>query len=314
MEWYYIVLIVILSLLLIILLISYICYKMTFYSNNNPYKRTDEITIPKGSLYEDFKDVIVKDVMYARSFNPKEYEIISFDNLTLKAKYYEYKKGAPIEIMLHGYRGYGERDMSTGVRRAFECERNALVVDQRASGYSEGKIITFGVKECKDCLSWVDFVIKEFGNDVKIILTGVSMGAATVCNASGCNLPKNVVGVLADCGYNDPGDIIKKVIVDMHLPPKLLYPFIKLGARIFGHFNLEEMTPNEQVKKAQVPIIFYHGGKDELVPHHMSKKLYDACASRKKFVTIEEAKHGISYIVEPIKYVTELKEFFKDIK
>ena len=103
MEWYYIVLIGILSLLLIILLTSYICYKMTFYSNNNPYKRTDEIIIPKGSLYEDFKDVIVKDVMYARSFNPKEYEIISFDNLTLKAKYYEYKKGAPIEIMLHGY-------------------------------------------------------------------------------------------------------------------------------------------------------------------------------------------------------------------
>ena len=55
------------------------------------------------------------------------------------------------------------------------------------------------------------------------------MGAATVMNVSGMELPKNIIGVLADCGYTSNEDIIKKVIREMHLPAGILYPFARLG-------------------------------------------------------------------------------------
>ena len=81
--------------------------------------------------------------------------------------------------MFHGYRGSSERDLCGGVQRCFKLGRSALLVDQRAHGRSDGHIISFGVNERKDCLAWVDFMVKHFGPDVKIILTGISMGAST---------------------------------------------------------------------------------------------------------------------------------------
>ena len=177
-----------------------------------------------------------------------------------------------MEILFHGYRGDAERDLSKGIERCFKLNRNALIVDLRGIGESEGNVITFGIKERKDCLTWINFAIKEFGNNVEIIITGISMGAATVMMASSMDLPKNVIGTLADCGYSSPKDIIKKVIKQIHLPTFIFYPLIKLGAKLFGKFNLEEYSPYESVQKSKVPIIFIHGNVDNFVPCDMSEK------------------------------------------
>ena len=66
----------------------------------------------------------------------------------------------------------------------------------------------------------------------------------------------NVKGIIADCGYTSPREIICKVIRQIGLPAKLMYPFVKLGAKLFGKFDLEEASALEAVKKAKVPIIF----------------------------------------------------------
>lgn len=304
----YIILGVLIFLLLLSILLAYICYRMTFYSNRKKSNKT--ITLPDDEIFTTYKDTILKDIEDINNMPCEHVSIKSHDGLTLKGRYFEYKKGAPIEVMFHGYKGDSTRDMSSGVKRAFACGRNALIVDHRSSGKSEGHVITFGIKERFDCVDWVNFVINKFGSDVKIIIAGISMGAATVLMASSMNLPKNVVGVVADCGYNNASDIIKKVISGMKLPTKFVYPFIKLGARLFGKFNLEEYSPYESVQKTNIPIIFFHGANDNFVPHDMSVKLFNACSSKKKLVTIENANHGVSYLVDPKKYIDELEEFF----
>ena len=185
-----------------------------------------------------------------------------------------------------------------------------LLPDQRCSGGSDGHTITFGIKEHEDCLDWVSFAVSYFGPDVKIILTGISMGAATVLMAAGKPLPKNVIGVLADCGYSTPEAIIKKVIRQMGLPEKLAYPFVKLGALLFGDFDLEAYSPMEAMKTCRVPVIFFHGETDGFVPCDMSRELYEACPCRKRLVTIPDADHGLSYAVAPERYLESLREFF----
>lgn len=312
MEWYYILLIILGSILLLILLTAYICYKITFYSNN---KKTlvDEVVLPNQKLFNDFREQIIQDITDVRALPYQSYEIKSFDGLTLKAKYYECEKGAPIEIMIHGYRGNGERDLSTGIKRAFLCKRNAFVIDQRASGASSGHTICFGINERKDCVAWANFVSKTFGENTTLFLTGISMGAATVLLASCMELPKNVKAILADCGYDKASNMIKKVIKELKLPANIFYPFIKLGARIFGKFNLEETSPYEAVKNAKVPIIFIHGTNDSLVPCEMSRNLYNVCSNKKKLVEIKNAEHGVSYLVNPDLYVKELNDFFNSL-
>ena len=179
----------------------------------------------------------------------------------------------------------------------------------RASGESDGRVITFGIRESEDCLLWVNFVKERFP-DSKIILTGISMGAATVMTALTKPLPNEVVCVLADCGYTTPKDIISKVLRDIHLPVWLFYPAIKLGAKLFGRFDLEETSALEGVKNTKIPVILMHGDDDAFVPCEMSEELYAVCtAPNKRLVKIEGAGHGLAFPKAKEEYINALREF-----
>jgi len=297
---------------LFVLVFAYVCYRIVFYKTKKKARGADEYEIPKGEEYEPYRKAIVESIKKGRAMAHEDVSVKSFDGLTLCGRYYECRSGAPLEILFHGYRGNSERDLSAGIDRCFALGRNALIVDQRASGRSEGKVITFGILERRDCLTWVDFAMRKFGKDVKIILTGVSMGAATVMMALGEELPKNVVCVLADCGYSSPKEIIKKVMRDMKLPAALFYPFVKLGAKLFGKFNLEETSPSETIRRAKIPVIFIHGESDGFVPCDMSRSLYEACRSPKKLLTIPGAGHGIAYLKDGEAYLGALRDFEKE--
>ncbi len=291
-------------------LITYICFRMAFYAPDRDPAEYGTKVVPEGKIYEPFKEKMKKWAAETKAMHHEEFSITSFDGLKLYGRFYEYKKGAPIELMFHGYRGTAQRDLSGGVQRCFKLQRSAFIVDQRCSERSEGNVITFGIKEHRDCLSWVEFMVEHFGPDVKIILTGISMGASTVLMAAGQPLPKNVIGVLADCGYNSPKDIIKKVIKQMGLPVTVSYFFVKLAARIYGRFDLEELSPETALKNSTVPVIFFHGESDDFVPCEMSRINYEACRSEKMLVTVEGAGHGLAYPVNPEKYLSSLREFF----
>ena len=310
MAWLWILLGIIGFVVIAVLVIAYICYRIAFYAPKRKPLPPDQIDIPEGEIYEAWREPMTKWAREVRAMPHEEFSITSFDGLKLYAKYYEYAPGAPIELMFHGYRGNAERDLNGGVQRCRKLGRSALLVDQRCSGKSDGHTITFGINEHRDCLAWVDFMVKHFGPDVKILLTGISMGASTVLLAAGNPLPKNVIGVLADCGFSDAKGIICEVIKKMGLPVKLSYPFVKLGAKLYGHFDLEETSALEAMKKCTVPVIFYHGENDDFVPCDMSRRNYEVCRSRKMLVTIPGAGHGLSYPVDPKQYLGTLRSFF----
>ena len=298
---------IILFLILIILLVSYITYRMTFYSSG----KAENLLL--GDQYEEYKKQMTELENYAKSVPLEEVFITSYDGLMLCGRYYHYSDNAPVEIMMHGYKGTAQRDMGGGIKRCIEAERNVLIVDQRAHGASEGRTITFGIKERYDCLAWTNYVISRFGKDTKILLTGISMGASTVLMATGLDLPKNVVGVLSDCGYSSPKEIIKKVVAERGYPVKLVYPFIKLGARIFGGFNLEQTDVINELKKCKVPVLFIHGEDDRFVPCQMTVENYNACPSKKMLFTVPGAGHGLCFLADNEGYINTLNAFTKEI-
>ena len=312
MKTLFILLNITIFLILFTLLVTYICFYKIFYVSRNKKISPDEIPLPAGEIYEPYHSLMRKWILETRDYPHENYYIKSHDGLTLHGKYFEYASNAVIEIMFHGYRGSAERDLSGGIQRCFALGRNVLLVDQRTSCISEGNVISFGIKEHLDCLAWINFVVDHFGPNVKIILTGISMGASTVLMAAGKPLPENVVGVLADCGFSSPKNIICKCAKDQHYPVKLIYPFIKLGAKLFGHFDLEEYSPLEAMKTCKVPVIFFHGEADDYVPCYMSREVYNLCISPKKLVTIPNAGHGLVYLVDNQKYFQSIIEFFTE--
>ena len=294
-----------------ILLFTYVLFRIVFYMPNRD-PNDEKFYPPSGKIYEPYNDFLMTWMKNYRSFPHETFSIQSFDGLTLYGNYYEQEPDAPIELLFHGYRGTAERDLSIGIQRCFSMGRNILIVEQRASGKSGGNVISFGINEHRDCLSWIDFVISHFGNDVKIFLGGISMGASTVLMAAGRPLPPNVIYVMADCGYSSAKEIIKKCCRQLHLPADILYPFIKLSARIYGHFDLDETSPIEAMKNCKVPVVFIHGEADDFVPHEMSVQNYEACQTPKKLLLVPGAGHGVCYMLDQEGYKGALEEIARE--
>ncbi len=299
-----------------VLITSYVAFYMTFYaSEKSRSNENSKISAPVIEGFAPFREMMGGWFRQVAEKSFTDAEVISFDGLRLRGKFFEYKAGAPVEIMHHGYRGNADRDLSGWVIRAHRQGRSALIVDHRACGRSEGQVVTFGINESRDCLSWIDHVIKNIDPEAKIILTGVSMGAATVMMAAGREeLPENVVGVIADCGYTSPREIIKKTMRDMKLPSNLFYPFVRLGGMLFARFDIDGNSPIDAMKKCRVPVMFIHGDTDSFVPYDMSVRNFEACAAeKKKLVTVKGAAHGVAYHNDPEGYMKEIDGFFEDI-
>jgi len=308
MSWLWIVLGILGTLIFLVLITALICYFRVFYSPSRKPLGEGEYDFPDGDIYTPHRADMIRWTEMTRTMPHEDLSVVTQDGLTLRGRYYECQPGGIVEILFHGYRGSAERDMSAGVERCFALGRNALIVDHRAAGKSDGHTITFGIRERRDCLLWIDRVIERFGKDVRIVLTGISMGAATVMMAAGEELPEQVVCVLADCGYSSPREIICKVIRDMKLP-LILYPFIRLGAMLFGHFDPDETSPMEAVTRCRVPLILIHGEADDFVPCDMSRRVYEACVSQKKLVTIPGAGHGLAFPTDKEAYLKALADF-----
>lgn len=294
---------------ILVLLISYICFDMAFKAKPD-INEGEEYPIPPGEIYEPHRDTMRHWMDITRQLPCREFSITSYDGLKLYGKYYECQPGAPIELMFHGYRGLAERDLCGGVQRCFHLGRNALLVDQRSAGKSDGKVITFGIKERWDCVHWAEFMAKAFP-DSKLILTGISMGASTVLMASALPLPQSVVGIIADCGFTSAKEIIQKVIRQLHLPAKLAYPFVRLGAILWGGFDPEESSAIEAVKMCRLPVFLAHGENDDYVPCQMSIDNYNACSAPKQLFTVPGAGHGLCYMIDKDGYLKALQEIEK---
>ncbi len=306
MIWFIILLI---FFALLTFIISYIIYRIAFYSS--PKKRNEVLTLPQDANYTEEQRAALKELTDDMKSRPFELvSIRSVDGLTLYGRYYHFHDNAPIELQFHGYRGSAFRDYSGGNRLAREGGHNALVVDQRSQGMSEGHTITFGIMERLDCQEWVRYIADRFGKDLPILLTGVSMGAATVLMASEFDLPGNVVGIIADSPFSSPERIIRKVCgEDMNIPPTLAMPFVRLSARVFGKFNLRETSALHAVRNAKYPILFVHGEADAFVPCDMSQDLFNACTAEKTLETFSDAPHGFSLLTDPVRYRKMIGEF-----
>lgn len=294
-----------------ILIVSFICYYIAFFS---PHKGAgDHYNLPVGEQYEKHRERMLGYIDDFLKLDCEKIEIIAYDGKKLRGRYYHVNDDAGVDICFHGYRGTGIRDFCGGSRIAMAMGRNVILVDQRAHGESQGHSICFGIKERYDCLSWINYVLCRFGEDVDINIYGVSMGASTVLLASGLELPENVKHIVADSPYTSAGEIIKKVCGDMKIPASLAYPFIYIGALIFAGIRLDCCDCVSAVKNAKIPILIIHGEDDRFVPCRMSEKIQKANPKLIHRVTFPNAGHGISYIEDKDRYEQLIRQFISTL-
>ena len=285
---------------------GYYAYRVAFWS---PKASREDLPVHKGKQYEPHLEVIAR-LLQTIIDRPCEFvSVTSHDGLTLSGRYYHVADGAPLDIAFHGYRSAGLTDFCGGAEISRELGHNLLLVDQRAHGKSQGRTITFGIKERYDVVSWVDYALERFGPDTRIMLYGISMGASTVLMASELPLPENVKGIVADCPYSSPTRIIAAVGRKMRIPTGIAAVFSWAGAKVYGGFDLRESGPVRAVKQAKVPILLIHGESDGFVPCDMSAEIQRSNPRMVYRCTFPGADHGISFLVDPDRYRKIVREF-----
>lgn len=290
---------------------AYGIYRYGFYSPRGKQNDDYHIMVPLPSQEQYNRSIELIDKLNARPY--EQVSIQSFDGLQLHGRYYHTADGAPLAILCHGYRGTPSRDFCGGAEICFDAGYNVLLIEERAHCSSEGHTITFGVKERYDVLAWAEYAVDRFGGDTKILLAGISMGGGTVLMASGLDLSPNVRGILADCPFTSPAEIIMEFGRSKGLPMKIAYPLTAIGAKVFGSFSLTAANAVEAVKKTKVPILLIHGEADTLVPCEMSKRIAVANPGMIERQTFPGAEHGCSYIVDTERYTALVRDFCERI-
>lgn len=305
-----VVFLILLFLILILAAVLYYFFSVAFVKLNvgNPDNLSDPINKP----LEKYKDIIGAGLEYINDRPHEWIYTVSYDGLRLAARYFPNGSNKTV-ILFHGYRSSAARDFSCAVEMYLKFGFNVLLCDQRSHGRSEGRLITFGVKESQDVLSWTEFALGHYGAE-KILLGGMSMGATTVLLACALPLPEAVKGVVADCGFTSPVAIIKKVAKQsMKINATFLLPFLNLYCKMFGKFSIYGCDTTQVLKKSKMPILFIHGANDGFVPCEMSKTAFSANPEGRRLVLVEGADHGLSYLINKELVETELKEFIEKI-
>ena len=189
-----------------------------------------------------------------------------------------------------------------------------LQVDQRSHGESEGEYIGFGCLDRIDACAWIDWVIRKCGEDVRVILHGISMGASTVLMTSGLDLPKQVKGIISDCAFTSPKKVFTHVLHSMyHMPAFPIMQITDMVNQKKAGYGLDECNAAREVQKAKVPILLIHGDADTFVPCSMCDEIEANCASDTTKLIIEGAAHAESYYKDMEAYEQAMTEFLEGV-
>lgn len=269
----------------------------------------------KKSPLARFAPIIQEGLDAFRAAEKEDVYITSRDGLKLHGYLIPREKAKGTIIMVHGWRSRVAYDFSAIWQKYRDMGYNLLGIEQRAIGKSEGKYICFGVKERYDLIDWVHFVNERFGKENPVIFSGISMGSSTVMFAIGNEeLPKNVIGAIADCGFTSAHDEFCHLLrTSYHLPK---FPFLYIAnvfAKVFAGFTFNECNSKETLKNAKIPVLFIHGEADGFVPIEFTRQSYEACASRRELFTVKDADHGMSYLADQETGDRRLTEFLNSL-
>lgn len=280
-----------------------------------PRKKEDSRPIEErvDPLWADYKDGVFEGIRWFQNQKLERVEILSHDGLKLCGNYLAHPEAKGTILLFHGFRTDGYVDFSCVFPYYYNLGYSILHVLQRSHGESEGKYITFGVKERFDCQRWAQYAYERFGADHPLLLDGMSMGASTVLMAAGLELPPTVRGIIADCGFTSGWEEISYLIRKAHVPcGGLVLRAADLFAKNIADFSFRECSTVESLQNCDLPVLLIHGREDDFVPPRFSAENYRACRGKKELHIVPGAKHGTSYMVDLNRCQAALERFLKD--
>lgn len=188
---------------------------------------------------------------------------------------------------------------------------NALVIDPRAHGNSDGEFIALGYEEYKDATAWAKLLHDEFGNE-QIVLHGICIGAAGsmfALTAETC--PDYLAGMVAEGMFVNFGESFKNHLIELKVPRFVVLNLVK---KLFTHYTGHSMDygPYDVIDKLNKPLLMLHSKEDTYSSPEFAEKLFEKCSSKnKEIVWFPHGRHSMLRITDTEKYDSAIIEFLK---
>ena len=240
--------------------------------------------------------------------------ITGYDGTPLVGHLFRAEQEKRVILAMHGWRSCWARDFGPVADFLRENGCTVLFAEQRGQGESGGEYMGFGMIERYDCLEWVKWLNENGFEKLPVYLAGISMGATTVLMTAGFpELPENVAGVLADCGFTSAKAEWKYISENnLRIPYDRRRRHVEALCRKRIELTPDAYTTLDAMKTCRVPILFVHGEADTFVPVEMTLENYEACRSPKRKLIVPGANHGMSYFWDREGYENAVKSFFRE--
>jgi fermentation-respiration switch protein FrsA (DUF1100 family) len=204
-----------------------------------------------------------------------------------------------IAVLCHGFNSskcasfiYAEMFLKMGF--------TVIIYDHRNHGLSGKSFTSMGYYERYDLRKVIDWCYDKFGDNIKIVTHGESMGGATVLLH--LEIDDRVKCVIADCAYSDLTLLLRHQLKIFYHFPMFLIPVESMLTFLRAGFKYKQVSPIRVVRAANTPILFIHGKRDNYVPTWMSRQMYDAKKDRKAIYLVSGARHAQSFFVNRAGY------------
>ncbi len=266
---------------------------------------------------KDFDESITTGRMFIRNHpRRRDLYIDSVDGLRLHASYIEAGEDSHSYcILIHGIWDnheangiYAEHYLENGI--------NCLLPDLRGFGQSEGEYIGYGFHDRLDILEWINTIIKK-DPEAKIVIHGMSMGAATTLMTTGEYLPPQVKGAISDSSFTTLMEQFAssyKSFKGSFVPIPLAMILSRIIIRLRSGFDINDVNCIKAVARSTTPTLFIHGDDDTFIDPHMCSKLYETASCQKQYLMILGARHIEGVIKDPVNYWKKVDSFLKKIE
>ena len=246
-----------------------------------------------------------------------DYEAVSFTSLykdlTLRGWFLPAPGSDKVIIMVHG-NGHNRNDPEIGMldiaARLVEHDFNVLMFDLHGFGESDGNTVSGGYYEKEDVKGAVAYISERGFNNIGVL--GFSLGAVASLLAAAED--EQIDAVVADSSFADLNDIMEPEFAKRTKAPKFfLRPILYMIKLMFG-VDFAAIRPVEAVPEiAPRPVLFIHGGLDDMIPPEHARRLYEASASPDNLLwLVPECGHTRAFQERPEEFISWVTSFFEE--
>lgn len=258
---------------------------------NMMYKPWGFVHPNKKQVMKNTQRDIPMDIADYESWEREEF-LLPNGEIEIPAEYHPVPDAKGVAILAHGF-GQNRYVMIPQAKLFRAMGYSTLFFDQRHFGVSKAPCCTFSVKEATDLVALIRWAKERCGENTRIVVLGVSMGAMTVMHAMA--LTDQIDAAIEDCGPSEMESILEPFYATVSKTPNpyLTETVHRLSAEL-GAPSWEN-RPVDDVVKSEAPLLIIHGEADSLVSvEHAGKVLAAAKNPLSTIKTFPGREHAFS--------------------